>query len=463
MKIGIIGAALAAAAAALATTAGAATFRPAVQNLPYTQLTPAQVQQAPTCQFGRLCYTPQMIRDAYDFPNGRGGATGAGQTVVVVDAYGSPFLAADVAAFDQQFGLPPVDLTVVQQQTVLAPPPDGDSPFNWALETSLDVEWVHALAPGARIVLAVAANGDSSNLVQVEREVLAQYPSAIVTQSFGTDEAGANADPDAMTALDALYLSQVLHGGTVVTSSGDYGATNGTPFGPGPVTPMAGYPASSPFVLAVGGTEGNPYPGGLWNNGRYGGEQVWNEVLQTPQGTQFGASGGAPSTVYPAPPWQLGLTGTTMRAEPDVAYDAAANGGVIIAFQGTFGVIGGTSVGSPSWAAIVALANELRGRQGLPPLGLATPQLYTLARDRNTYRQDFHDITTGSNDLGNGQFGLPGFSAGPGYDFPTGLGTPDVARLIKDLAGRGALRLRLEDLLRSHGHGRGHGAFSPGH
>ena len=333
MRLGI-GAAVAAAAAALATTAGAATFRPAVQNLPYTQLTSAQVQQAPTCQNGHLCYTPQMIRDAYDFPNGRGGATGAGQTIVVVDAYGSPFLGDDVAAFEQQFGLPPVDLTVVPQQTVLAPPPPDDSLLNWALETSLDVEWAHALAPDAKIVLAVAANGDSSNLVQVEREVLAQYPSAIVTQSFGTDEAGFFADPDAMTALDALYLQQVGHGGTVVTSSGDFGATNGTPFGPGPVSPMAGYPASSPFVLTVGGTEGNPYPGGLWNHGHYGGEQVWNEVFAGPDGSlQAGASGGAPSVVYPAPPWQLGLTGTSMRAEPDVAYDAAGNGGVIIALR----------------------------------------------------------------------------------------------------------------------------------
>jgi len=135
---------------------------------------------------------------------------------------------------------------------------------------------------------------------------------------------------------------------------------------------------------------------------------------------------------------------------------------VIIAFHGTFGVIGGTSVGAPSWAAIVALANELRGKRGMPQLGLATPQLYTLARDRNTYRQDFHDITTGSNALGNGQFGLPGFSAGPGYDYPTGLGTPDVSRLIKDLAGRDALRLRLDDLMHGHGHGHGHGSFAPG-
>ena len=458
----VIGTAVAAtAAAALATTAGAATFRPAAAGLPFTPLTRAQVQQAPTCQFGWLCYTPQMIRGAYDFPKGQGGASGEGQTIVVVDAYGSPFLEADTAAFEQQFGLGAVDLTVVPQQTVVAPPPPGDEDtlLNWALETSLDVEWAH----DAKIVLAVAANSDPANFVQVEQEVLAQDPTAIVSQSFGTDETGYWALSDAtMSAFDTLYAQHVTRGGTIVTSSGDAGATNGTPFGPGPVTPMASYPASSPFVLSVGGTEGSPYPGGLWQHGRYGGEQVWNESFG-PDPADDGASGGAPSTIYPAPPWQLGLTGTAMRAEPDVAYDAADDGGVII-FGGRFGVLGGTSVGAPSWAAIVALANELRGRRGMPPLGLATPQLYMLARDRTSYGQDFHDVVTGSNDLGNGQFGLPGFSAGPGYDYPTGLGTPDVARLIKDLAGRDAMRLRLGDLVPPHGHGQGgtHGVFEPG-
>jgi subtilase family serine protease len=428
-------------------------MRPAAQGLPFVQISAADVAQAPTCQAGLLCYPPQLVRDAYDFPTGNGGATGAGQTIVIVEAYGSPFLDGDLAAFDAQFGLPAPDLTTVQQQTVLAPPPDGDSPLNWALETSLDVEYAHALAPGAKLVLAVAANGDASNLVQVEKEVLPQYPTAIVSMSFGGDEVGPFSDPAAEDAFDRLFATQILHGGTVIASSGDAGASNGN------ATVTASYPASSPFVLAVGGTEGDPYPGGLWNNGRYGGEQVWNEVIP---GVGAGATGGAPSAIYPVLPWQLGLVPTLQRAEPDVAFDAANNGGVVIAFHGRFGVIGGTSVGSPSWAAIVALANELRGRQGKPPLGLATPQIYLLARDHAAYRRDFHDITTGANDLGNGQFGFPGFSAGPGYDFPTGLGTPDVARLVKDLAGRDALRLRFDDLLRPHGNGGGHHGFEPG-
>src|SRR3954453_14262835 len=147
MRIGFI-AVLAALAAA--SSAAAAPFRPAAQGLPYVQLTAAQVQQAPTCQNGLLCYAPSMMRDAYDFPNGRGGASGEGQTVVAVDAYGSPFLGADVAAFDAQFGLAAPDLTVLEQQVVLAPDGSGDF-LNWGLETSLDVEWVHALAPDAKI------------------------------------------------------------------------------------------------------------------------------------------------------------------------------------------------------------------------------------------------------------------------------------------------------------------------
>src|SRR5689334_20734454 len=101
MRIGLVAIVVALAAAA---SAAAAPLRPAAQGLPYVQVTATEVQQAPTCQNGLLCYPPQFIRDAYDFPNGKGGATGAGQTIVIVEAYGSPFLASDLAAFDSAFG-----------------------------------------------------------------------------------------------------------------------------------------------------------------------------------------------------------------------------------------------------------------------------------------------------------------------------------------------------------------------
>src|SRR5581483_1089510 len=173
----------------------------------------------------------------------------------------------------------------------------------------------HALAPGAKIVLAVAASDDASDLYEVEKEAIAQYPGAILAQSFGGDESGPASDPDAEAAFDQLYAQTLLHGGTVIAASGDFGASNFLPFEGLEPAPMASYPASSPLVLAVGGTMGNPVGGLLDSHGHYGGEQVWNEP------DVGGASGGAPSVVYPRPLWQVGMTSSRNRAEPDVAFN----------------------------------------------------------------------------------------------------------------------------------------------
>jgi subtilase family serine protease len=415
-------------------------------------------QSAPICPNGAVCYSPSHLKQAYDFPTDRRAPSGAGQTILVVEAYGSPFIEADLAQFDAENNLPaPPTFATVTQQT----PTDGEGSGDfqtWAIETSLDVEYAHAMAPGANIVLAVANSDDSPDLSQIIQEALAQYPRAIVSQSFGQNETGACNDPDAAVVMQKAYLRQVLHGGTVVASSGDYGASNLNGLFeecPEPL-PMASFPASSPLVLSVGGTMGNPGPDGLWRNGHYGSEQVWNELM--PDFSFPGAAtGGAPSVVYKAPFWQSGITGETMRAEPDVSYNAALNGGVVVVLGGRHGVVGGTSASAPQWAAIVALANELRGRQGRSPLGLVTPQLYTVARDRGDYRQDFHDITIGNNALFGDLYGFPGFSAGRGYDLPTGLGTPVVSRLISDLAGRDIGRFRFDGLDDRHdGRGDGH-------
>jgi subtilase family serine protease len=425
-------------AALFASTASAASMRPGLAGVPFVRISDATAQAArltPFCPPVQLsCYTPSFLQQAYDFPSGRN-VTGAGQTIVLVEAYGSPTLHDDLVAFDAEYRIPdPPGFTIVRQQTPVSPAGSGDT-FFWAVETSLDVEYAHAMAPGANIVVAVADTDDSMNFLEVEREVLAQpaYRGAIVSQSFGADETGECSDPVSFAAMETLYAEQVQHGGTVVASAGDYGATNLGPLACNSFAPMAGFPASSPLVLAVGGTEGNPSPGGLWQiqGSKYGGEQVWNEITPTVF-PGAGATGGAPSVVYAAPAWQSG----PMRTEPDVAYNAALNGGVVIRLDGHHGVVGGTSAGAPQWAAIVALANELRGKQGKPPLGLATPQLYAIAHDPALYRADFHDILTGDNSLFGAGSGLPGFSAGPGFDIPTGLGTPDVVNLIKDLAGR---------------------------
>jgi subtilase family serine protease len=428
---------------ARATKAHGAIMRPAV--VPHVLLGPlAQAIAAgkrggsqSTCVVGGplACYAPSQLQQAYDFPTDPHAPIGRGQTILIVSAYGADDIRYDLASFDAALGIPaPPSFTIYNQKTQV-PGADGSGDrFSWEIETSLDVEYAHAMAPGANIVLAVASSDDSGDIAEVETEALPMYPGAIVSQSFGGDESGDFSDPSAPGILEPLYGADIAAGGTIVASSGDYGATNGDD------TLMASYPASDPLVLAVGGTEGHPYPLGLVHrDGSYGGEQAWNEA-------DFGiAGGGAPSTMFPAPTWQQGITGQTMRAEPDVSFTAALNGGVVVVLSclpgsgdalacnpgaPVAGVVGGTSVGSPQWAAIVAIANEARGRQGKPPVGQVAPLLYALAANRPTYNQDFHDITVGDNVLAGSNLG---FTARPGYDLATGLGTPDVAQLVDDL------------------------------
>ena len=443
------------------------------------------------CPNGGLCYFPSALQQAYDFPVGPGAPTGAGQTIVVVAAYGAPDIQYDLQTFDAFTGTAdPPSLTVYKQQTAVPGTGGSGQTFFWEVETSLDVEYAHAMAPGARIVVAVAKTDDTQDIAQVMREVLPNYPGAIVSQSFGADETGPASDPTFSATFSPMYLDVLRRGGTVLAASGDLGASNGTEleslFPELGLTPsaMAAYPASDPLVLAVGGTEGSPYPDGLvTDSGSYGGERVWNEIFHG----QPGAGGGAPSTVFDAPPWQRSLK-TKDRLEPDVSYDAAANGGVFVVLScppspphfttydpshcnrahPLFNAVGGTSAGTPQWAAIVALANELRARQVRGALGLVSPVLYDLARNPSSYSRDFHDITSGANALDLSAFGLPpsqfGFAAAPGYDLASGLGTPDVSNLIGDLSrhGSGEIPGNLRRSLKqdSRDHGRQHG-FDP--
>jgi kumamolisin len=204
-------------------------------------------------------------------------------------------------------------------------------------------------------------------------------------------------------------------GDTIVASDGDFGASNGTGVN------SAQYPASDPLTLSVGGTMGLPFPLGLCpgtnDSCSYGGEQVWNEpsTIGTPL-----ATGGGPSLLWSTPAYQSSL-GLSSRGVPDVSYNAAINGGYLVAVGGHIGIFGGTSAGAPQWAAIVALVNQARG--GKPALSFPGV-LYA-------HPGDFHDITTGNNTLAGAP--LPGFAAGPGYDLATGLGTPNVGNLIDDL------------------------------
>jgi subtilase family serine protease len=375
------------------------------------------------CASGTVCYTPAQLQAAYDWPTGRRAPDGSGQTIVVVVAYGNPGVETDLQQFDQLFDVPPTHLSYCGQNGVN--PDDPDAP-GWAVETSADVEYAHALAPGARIVLAIAPTDNLSDLAATEVQCVPRYPGAIVSQSFGEDETDAATDPTVQAAILTLHHLFVAAtnnwGDTFVAGAGDGGATDGND------TAVAAYPASDPLVTAVGGTEGLPYPGGLLrgNGNRYGAEQVWNEG-------DFidAATGGAPSMIFPRPTYQNGFTNSSTRTVADVSWNAAVNGGELVVFSGQVGNFGGTSAGPPPWAALFALADEERAQNHQDSLGQANPELYAIAAGRRNYNQDFNDVTQGSNALDSDI----GYTAGPGYDLPTGLGTPDVSNLLNDLVG----------------------------
>jgi subtilase family serine protease len=407
----------------------------------------------PFCSSHRLiCYSPNDIKTAYDYPSG---LDGSGQTIVIVDAFGSPTIQNDLATFDAQFGIPaPPSFQVICPTggcPAFDPSDTKHGVVNWAFETSLDVEWAHAMAPGANIVLAVAPTSSGNTINVTEKAVIAQYPGSIMSQSFGIPEALVHNNNAQIQQAERNYVAARNAGITALASSGDFGATNGF------ATENAGYPSSSANVTAVGGTQGHPYFNGLDPSGTppptcalnvactvglatvkcssatvcptisYGGEEVWNEPF-------FGiAGGGAEGLLFSAPSYQSGDgTGSAVRTTPDISYNAAVSGGVLVfvsfpTVASGFYIVGGTSAGSPQVAAVVALANQARGSS----LGFLNDRLYTIAENATKYASDFHDITIGNNKL----VGTPfGYSAGAGYDIATGWGTPDVAHLVADLA-----------------------------
>ncbi len=387
-----------------------------------------------------VCYSPNFIQTAYNFPTGSG-MDGSGQTILIVDAYGSPTIANDLHVFDQTFGLPDPNLTILCPTgcpATMTASARIHNPSSWAVETTLDVEWSHAMAPGANIVLVVASSNAGDVLNEAETMVLPMFPGSVMSQSFGFPELAVHGNNGQLLQADANFHTAANLGITVLASAGDFGGSNGATV----LNPS--FPASDPLVTAVGGTMGNPFPGGLatytgtcsigprpgYPTGcsptGYGGEQVWNEVWDGI------ATGGAESLLFATPSYQSGL-GLTSRGTPDVAYNAAVDGGVLVyaTFTGapTWFIVGGTSAGSPQWAAIFAIANQVRAAEDKGPLGFVNPTLYGLSASQKA--NDFHDITTGNNMLGGT---LPGNAAGAGYDLATGWGTPNVSNLVTDLS-----------------------------
>jgi hypothetical protein len=338
-------------------------------------------------------YTPAQIRSAYGF-NGVTG-DGTGQTIAIIEAYNDPTLSSDLAVFDAQFGLPAADLTVVNQAGggVL---PKTDS--GWALETALDVEWAHAMAPGAKILVVEANSASLSDLLTAVDYARNQPGVVAVSMSWGASEFRNEA------SYDGYFTTPAGHTGvTFVASSGDDGGFLGPE-----------WPATSLYVLAVGGTSLTTSS----TTSSYVSETGW-----------YGSGGGI-SRYEREPYYQRSVQGTGARTTPDVAYNADPNTGFAVydstAYQGQSGwfQIGGTSAGAPQWAAIVALADQSLARGSFDGVNQTIPYLYYLAgTSESTY---FHDVTTGSSLR---------WLVTLGYDGVTGLGSPIVSAFVASTTG----------------------------
>ena len=321
-------------------------------------------------------YTPAQIRHAYGFDHITG--NGAGQTIGIVVAYGSPTLQQDVAAFSTAYGLPAANITVAYPQGT----PSGDS--GWALETSLDVEWAHAIAPGANILLVVAKSASLTNLLAAV-DYAVSHGAAQISMSWGGSEFAGE------TGFDFHFN---VPGVSFFAASGDNGAGSS-------------WPAASPYVVSVGGTTLNLDSAG--------------NVLSE---TGWAGSGGGISTFEIRPGFQNGWNTSANRTIPDVSYaaDPATGFPVYISnYAGTTGwiVVGGTSAGSPQWAALSALANSARASALQAPAAA----LYGLAA--TSYATDFRDITSGSNGS---------YLDTTSYDLVTGLGSPVSSSLVPALS-----------------------------
>jgi hypothetical protein len=306
--------------------------------------------------------SPAMIQTAYDLANiyfnvngTSTKATGAGQTIAIVDAYADPNIAADLETFDANFGITNDDAAGNFVLTIDTPQGTPQENAGWAAEESLDVEWAHAIAPEADIVLVEASSDSVSTLASAVVSAADLPGVAAVSISWGDSPEFAGE-----TAYDADFTTPSGHQGvTFVAASGDNAQPN--------------YPSTSSNVLAVGGTTLV-----VNNAGDYLSETAWAD------------SGG-------------GFSPYENTTKPDVAYDANPNTGVLVydsvTYQGITGwqVVGGTSEGAPQWAAIITLADQGLALRGLTSLNGPTqtiPDLYSFPTS------DFHDIGSGNTGLG---------------------------------------------------------------
>jgi kumamolisin len=341
-----------------------------------------------------VSYTPIQVASAYGFPGG----TGQGQCVAIIEL-GGGFQLADLDTYFNGLGVPtPSVVAVSVDHAANSPTNDANGPDG---EVMLDIEVVGAIAPQANIVVYFAPNTDAGFLDAITTAIHdTTHKPSVISISWGGPEPSWTAQ--AMTAMDDAFQAAATMGITVCAASGDNGSSDGVNDGSDHVD----FPASSPFVLACGGTT-------LQASGStISSEVVWND------GPNNGATGGGVSSFFPLPSWQTGLnavnnqgqsTALAKRGVPDVAGNADPQTGYAVRIDGTDTVIGGTSAVAPLWAALIALINQASGKPG----GYLNPSLYQ-------NRQALRDITSGNNG---------DYEATEGWDACTGLGSPNGTAL----------------------------------
>jgi subtilase family serine protease len=344
----------------------------------------------PSTAFG-----PSQIRHAYGFDEVSN--EGAGQIIGIVDAYDDPNAEADLGVFDAQFGLPACTSANGCFHQVYS---NGQRPSpnaNWALEIALDIEWAHSIAPRATILLVETPTNSLTSLLGGVETAL-RNGASVVSMSWTVGEfAGENNYDNDFVASGVTFLA----------AAGDDGAG-------------VSYPSASPDVIGVGGTslhvtaDGNYQSETAWSGSGGGLSQFEREPLFQAQ--------------FPIPDDSNGYRGT-----PDVSFDADPNTGVAVYDSVGIGndagwfQLGGTSAGTPQWAALIAIVNATRTDWHKAHLSSADARLYTIAK--SSLAPGFHTVTTGSN----GSCGTL-CTAGAGYDYITGLGTPEGHALIGGLA-----------------------------
>ena len=402
--------------------------------------------------FTAPCYGPDQLQTAYnEHPLFNAGVTGAGQTIVIVDAFGSPTIQADLAVFDAQYNLPaPPSFTIIQPAGAVPPfdPTDANGDVGWAGETTLDVEYAHSMAPGANILLVETPVDETEGtagfpqIVKAENYVVNHHLGQVISQSFGATE---QTFPSAASiqGLRSAYFNAARNHVTVLAATGDLGATDdanaaGTLLY---THRTVDWPSSDPLVTAVGGTQL-----ALLSTGqRTQADRVWNDSANyalndaffgTP-GPTATATGGGISTVFARPSYQDSVAGVVgdRRGVPDISMSAACSGLVNVyqSFPGEpagWYVACGTSEATPLFAGIVALADQLAGHS----LGLINPALYVLSAAQ---APGLVDVTAGNNSVSfiqnNTLVRVTGYRAGPGYDLASGTGTVNADLFVPEL------------------------------